>query len=483
MMQLSLSLEQTEALSEYNAGNNIFLTGPGGSGKTELIKRMVGMSKEKGRKVQVCALTGCAAILLNCQAKTIHSWAGIGIASGPADLVVRRVVSNKYKRGNWQKIDTLIIDEVSMMSLKIFDILDEIGRACRPDKRHLPFGGLQIICSGDFYQLPPVGSNEEPETLAFCFESENWNKTFDSVIQLKTIFRQTDLAYTAILNQIRVGKLNRTGLDNLMRQVNKPFPPPAEEITITKGVGVEVANTNLVVSAITETKIRPTILLPRRKDVDLINSRELAKLESDEFRFKLTPATDEEITAQIGGGGGGGGGGGQVKVNYSAQDKEIAYKFLCSNLRCDEELVLKVGTQVMCVVNIDMESEQPLVNGSQGIVTSFIKGLPCVQFHNGHKRVINPYIWVSENVSTIGVKQLPLIHAWAITIHKAQGVSLEMAQIDAGHNIFECGQTYVALSRVKSLDGLYLTSFDPQKIRVNKKVQDYYLALALSNVI
>ena len=469
---MQLSTEQTAALSEYKAGKNIFLTGPGGSGKTALIKQMVDLSKARGQKVQVCALTGCAAILLNCQAKTVHSWAGIGIASGPADLVVRRVLASKYKRANWQKIDTLIIDEVSMMSLKIFDILDEIGRNCRPDKRHLPFGGLQIVCSGDFYQLPPVGSKEEPETIAFCFESENWAKTFGAVIQLKTIFRQTDLEYTAILNQIRVGKLNRTALDNLLRQVNKPFPPPAEERpNCVVGLGVVVADTTLVVSAITEAKIRPTILLPLRKDVDLINRRELAKLVQPEFRFKLAPATEEELMAQMGTATG------EKRGNVSAQEKEFAYKFLCDHLRCDEELVLKVGAQVMCVVNIDMESEQPLVNGSQGIVVSFLNGLPCVQFHNGHKRAISPYIWASESVATVGVKQIPLIHAWAITIHKAQGVSLEMAQIDAGQNIFECGQTYVALSRVKSLNGLYLTSFDPQKIRVNKKVQEYYTGL------
>ena len=118
-----------------------------------------------------------------------------------------------------------------------------------------------------------------------------------------------------------------------------------------------------------------------------------------------------------------------------------------------------------------------IVNGSQGIVVDFIRDLPIVQFNNGVKRVIGYHIWASEVYSSVGVKQIPLIHAWAITIHKSQGVTLEMAQIDAGSNIFECGQTYVALSRVKSLDGLYLTALNPQKIRVNKKVQDFYATL------
>ena len=143
----------------------------------------------------------------------------------------------------------------------------------------------------------------------------------------------------------------------------------------------------------------------------------------------------------------------------------------------DKEIVLKKGAQVMCIVNLDMESPEPIVNGSQGIVIDFVGGLPLIQFNNGARQTVGYHVWTSEYHQTIGVQQLPLIYAWAITIHKAQGVSLDMAQIDAGSNIFECGQTYVALSRVKSLDGLYLTAFNPQKIKVNRKVQEFYAAL------
>ncbi len=147
----------------------------------------------------------------------------------------------------------------------------------------------------------------------------------------------------------------------------------------------------------------------------------------------------------------------------------------------DKEIILKKGAQVMCIANLDMESPEPIVNGSQGIVIDFVGGLPLVKFNNGAKRTVGMHVWSSENHPTVGVKQLPLIYAWAITIHKAQGVSLDMAQIDAGSNIFECGQTYVALSRVKSLDGLYLTAFDPQKIKVNRKVQEFYTTLIYKN--
>ena len=149
-----------------------------------------------------------------------------------------------------------------------------------------------------------------------------------------------------------------------------------------------------------------------------------------------------------------------------------------NNVLADKELILKKGTQVMCIANIDMESSNPIVNGSQGIVDSFIGELPVIKFNNGSKQTIGYHTWNSENISTIGIKQIPLIYAWAITIHKSQGVSLDMAQIDAGSNIFECGQTYVALSRLKNLDGLYLQSFNPSKILVNKNVKQFYSRLS-----
>lgn len=452
-----LSSEQDEAMKAYADGKNIFLTGPGGSGKTELIKRMVAFSRSQGKKVQVCALTGCAAVLLNCNAKTIHSWAGIGLATGLNEDIVQKIKMNKYKKKNWQSIDILIIDEISMMSLKIFDLLDAIGKCVRSAPQ--PFGGLQLVFSGDFYQLPPVGNTAE--TLSFCFESLNWESTFQTIIQLKTIFRQTDPVYTKILNQVRVGKLYKSSLDCLNAQVNKPLTAD----------------------------FKPTILFPRRKDADLINYSELKKIPGEGKIYKRTRAKESDMVSlpqnnnnkwksKKGSG------------DYSGADEmnlDIEYNFLVNNIMADEELVLKVGAQVMCIVNIDNALDTSdatstikpdmIVNGSQGIVIDFIRDLPIVQFNNGVKRVIGHHVWASEVYSSVGVKQIPLIHAWAITIHKSQGVTLEMAQIDAGSNIFECGQTYVALSRVKSLDGLYLTALNPQKIRVNKKVQDFYASL------
>lgn len=440
---MELSPEQEQALQAFNERKNIFLTGPGGTGKTALIKLMVQSCKDTGRKVQVCALTGCAAVLLNCQAKTVHSWAGIGLANGPSDLLVKKVTSNKYKSGGWKKVDVLIIDEISMMSQKIFDILDAIGRKMRPYASHLPFGGLQLVFSGDFYQLPPVMRSEDieqdPSSAAFCFESPLWASTFHIMIELKKIFRQTDPVYMRILNQIRVGKLYKSSFDELNKHVDKPLP---------------------------ETFV-PTILLPRRRDADMINNAELAKLPGEEKKYKLKNVLEAASNS-------GSNNSKDLPPSYFGTPDDIEYNILTNSIMADKELILKKGTQVMCVANLDMESSEPIVNGSQGIVVDFVGNLPLVLFNNGAKRAVNFHTWKSEAKPEIGVQQIPLIYAWAITIHKAQGVSLDMAQIDAGSNIFECGQTYVALSRIKSLEGLYLTAFNPHKIKVNKKVQEFY---------
>ncbi len=438
---MELSSEQKQVLQAFHCGKNVFLTGPGGAGKTALIKYMVELGERDEKVVQVCALTGCAAVLLDCKgAKTVHSWAGIGLANGDTSDIVHAVSSNKHKRKPWMKTDILIVDEVSMMSKKLFELLSLIAQRIRR-KPNVPFGGIQVIFSGDFYQLPPVGNLEFPDTIAFCFESKEWRRTFGACIQLTKIFRQKDEIYCKILNQIRVGKLSRSSYTRLMERVR------AEK---------------------SQTNIKPTLLYPRRRDVDMINAMELKKLETEAKTYNLVRAND--LTSE-------------KKDNdffnmMSPEGYDREWQFLENNIMADKKLVLKVGAQVMCVANIDMEGDYPIVNGSQGIVTEFQKGLPMVQFNDGQKRLISEHTWASELCPKLGVKQIPLIHAWAITIHKAQGVTLELAEVDAGNSIFECGQTYVALSRVKSLSGLHLTSFNPNKIKINKKVMEFYKTLS-----
>lgn len=390
----------------------------------------------------MCALTGCAAVLLECGARTVHSWAGIGLASGETDRVIDRVCRNKFKKMAWAKADLLIVDEISMMSKKLFDILDGIGRKARRN-RSKPFGGMQVMFSGDFYQLPPVGDRDEPDTCAFCFESRAWNTVFPEVIELKKIYRQSDATYVKMLNQIRRGKLSRKSYALLQDRVCRPPP---------------------------DTGLVATQLVPRRREADAINRTAMQQLEGEIRVYTMRRAKDVPISK-----GSKADSNEPIDTSPTAQEAEVGR--LKENLMVGDRLELKIGAQVMCVANIEMEGPKPIVNGSQGIVREFRDGLPVVQFRDGQTHVMGRHIWPSETMPGVGVEQVPLIQAWAITIHKAQGVTLDMAEIDAGSGVFECGQTYVALSRVKSLAGLYLTSLDPGRIRVNRKVQEFYANL------
>jgi len=442
---MELSEEQQIAFDKYVQGKNIFITGPGGTGKSTLIKKIQTDARKKGANIQVCALTGCAAVLIGCKAKTIHSWSGIGLGNGTIGLNVKKVTMNKYKQKTWKSIDVLVIDEVSMMSQKIFEMLDAIGKTARQSVR--PFGGIQVIFLGDFYQLPPVGNKDEIETSRYCFESDLWNETFtkENTIQLKKIFRQTDETYTKILNQIREGRLKKSSNELLLRLVGKKV----EEDSL----------------------IQPTKLFPIRSRVDSINEGKMKELETQEVEFKLKllknlPFQDTDK---------------DKNVKFTPEQIDADLNNIHNSILCNDVVKLKLGAQVMCVVNIELPTGGMICNGSQGVVTNFTEtGLPVVKYRNGHEMVMNYHVWESENIPGIGVSQIPLILAWAITIHKSQGATMDVAEIDVGSGVFECGQTYVALSRVKSLEGLYLSSFDASKIFINKKVREFYDNLATS---
>jgi ATP-dependent DNA helicase PIF1 len=441
--EIQLSFQQQEAFDSYQLGENIFITGPGGSGKSALIREIIRDARERGKSAQVCAMTGTAAVLLQCNAKTIHSWGGIGLANGEKLAVANKVNKSRFKKKNWKMVDLLIVDEVSMMSVKIFELLEMTARLCRKNTK--PFGGIQVIFTGDFYQLPPVGNDGEPETVKFCFESPIWKNIFTRQIQLKQIFRQDDPIYKKILNQIRIGRITKSTVE-----------------TLNKYVGRKVG---------TGEKILPTVLYPTKRKVEAINSASLNGLKGDEVVFDSSMATRDEMPyndkradamAEL----------------FSQEQKDREYKYMVDNVNFEKRLVLKEGAQVMCVVNMDMDSATPICNGSQGVVVRFeADNLPIVRFKNGAECKIMPHVWQSETIPSVGIKQIPLILSWAITIHKSQGASLDMAEIDVGSGIFECGQTYVALSRLRSIDGLYLKSFDPSKIIINLKVREFYKIL------
>lgn len=438
-MTCKLTEQQTHILNKYINGENIFITGPGGTGKTHLIRTIYEHAKLNNKAIHISALTGCAAILLECNATTLHTFAGIGLASGTINEVVDKVVKNRHKRVKWNKTDILIVDEVSMLSLKLFKIIDLIGKKIKK-KRDIPFGGMQIIFAADFYQLPPVGNIDDPETLQFCFETELWNETFplENQIELNTIFRQTDNTYAKILNNLRIGKITKSTIKLLESCVGKE----------------------------TDNEDFPVILNPIKREVDIINNKEFARLDKEnEKDYQIESVIEDDLPLTK-----------EQRENFSLfteKERNVEREYLMNNIMAEKNIKLRKGTIVMCIANLNFEDENPIVNGSQGIVIDFVNGNPLIKF--GKKtQVIGYHTWQSERLPGIAIKQLPLIYGWAITIHKAQGMTLDKALIDIGNNIFECGQTYVALSRIKTIEGLYLKNFDYTKIKINKKVFDFY---------
>ena len=412
------SESQKKAFIQYMNGDNVFITGPGGTGKSYFIKKVYENAISRGLNVSVTAMTGCAALLLDCKAKTIHSWGSIGLGTDPIDIIIKRIIKYR-KRDSWINTDILIIDEVSMLSCELFELLNKIAQDLRHNKK--PFGNMQIIFSGDFHQLPPVSKDSK-----FCFESPFWNECFKHQIILIENFRQKgDNVYQKILNEIREGNITQESKDILRKCLNKKK----------------------------NEQISPTLLYPVKRLAEQVNLFENISIDGEEKVYKMkyidTP-------------------------NKKVEEELIKQK---KNLIVDEEIRLKIGSQVMCAINLDQE--QGIINGSQGKVIGFNdQNEPIVKFfYKNTIRSISTHKWFNDIYESNGISQIPLILSWAITIHKSQGITLEYANINIGSNIFECGQSYVALSRVKSLEGLYIQGLDFSKIKSNSKVIKFYDSL------
>ena len=454
--QIQLSDEQQIIIAKCIRGDNMFVTGSGGCGKSLIIRVLKNIyipSKNiddikhiidnyrdiEYRNIQVCALTGVASVLLQCSAKTIHSFSGIGISTASNEQILKKIKNSSFYRKNWKTTDILIIDEVSMMSQHMFELLDYLGKNVRRNNK--PFGGIQIIMFGDFFQLPPVCRDAEDKLRKnFCFESELWFETFSpqNHMELVKIFRQSDENFKKILNQIREGKIKRNVNEFLLNYVNRDKT-------------LEI--------------IQPTKLYPKRSQVDYINSFEINKLDGEINEYEITNILDLPMTEKQ-----------RILRNLFTQEQiEIEFNYLQGNIPCEKKISLKIGSQVMCIVNLNLNDENTICNGSQGIILRFDENNnPVIKFSRGFVYTMLPYVWASETIPGIGVRQIPLILAWALTIHKSQGATMDAIEVDAGSGIFECGQTYVALSRVKSLEGLYLSAFDVTRIKVNRKVQEFY---------
>lgn len=446
-----LSPEQKQAYRKFVKGENLFITGPGGTGKTHLIKHLIEFSTSIKKDIPVCAMTGCAAVLLECNARTLHSWSGIKLAKGDSSAVITSVLRNKHTVRRWQKAKGLILDEVSMLSKKIFEIIEKLARAIKKDTR--PFGGMQIVFTGDFFQLPPVGTSGEEDTSQFCFESSKWNTVFKSEnhIELKTMFRQTDPVYISILHQIRRGYLDEDKQAILEKYIKRKF---------------DSETTNGCV---------PTKLFPLRSKTDYVNTMMFKRLNEKEYVSEAIRKTDcttqmdstKPLSFET------------IRKCRDLSENETKYELdlLMNSIPSAQVLRLKKGAAVMCTVNLDMDNS--ICNGSQGVITD-IKELadgsilPIVKFANGVEKTIQPHHWQSEEYPCLAISQYPLCLAWALTIHKIQGATLNMAEMDIGQSIFEYGQSYVALSRIRSLDGLYLSAFNSKKIGANPKVSEFY---------
>lgn len=461
----NLSTEQKYAFAKFTRGQNIFVTGPGGTGKTRLIQFIVEYMNSIGKAHQVCALTGCAATLLNCKAKTIHSWSGIKLGKGDPEDIIRRVIRSRGSSKAWRSVEVLIVDEVSMMSYKMFDLLDRIGKVARKCNAKA-FGGVQLVFTGDFFQLPPIPDQDDQYSGAFCFQHPRWAVTFkpSECIELKTFFRQTDPIYIAILQEVRRGTISSSNIDILKTRLVK------------KG---EINEKNGVV---------PTKLFPVRAKVETINESSYAKLEGEERVYHFSVNTRAKIRIDNGA---------ALSEAELAHCQELTQEqlfhevdALMTSLFTEKTFRIKIGALVMCTANIDMD--RGICNGSQGVVIGFAEAatailpeelmsrtatpqlVPVVKFANGVTMKVAPYPRQSEEYPCVVVAQLPLCLAWALTIHKIQGATLDLAEMDIGRSIFAEGQSYVALSRVKTLDGLCLSEFNSTKIKANPLVVEFY---------
>ncbi len=448
----TFNAEQLEALKAVALRQNVFISGPGGTGQSFLIK-YVKEDAPPGCKVAVTALTGCAAILLGCGAKTLHSWAGIGLGKEPvAELVARIVKRAKYNPSpykSWTKTDVLIIDEISMMSAELFEKLNAIAKTLR--KSAAPFGGLQVIALGDFFQLPPVvrdlSATDAATAAHFAFSAPSWADTFTRTVQLRQVVRQADPVFQELLNSFRLGEVREDHVDLLKTRMNLDWD---------------------------DLEIKPTLLFPRRAEVDKINAANLSALDGASYTYEARTESKAGTDKRT------------VAASETPEGKLLIDRF-DSDAPYTPIETLAIGAQVMLIYNKDQNAG--LVNGSRGVITHFVPSdddpkeqIPVVKFKNGMHIPIARHTWEMEQMPGICRSQIPLRLAYACTIHKSQGASLDCALIDCGPSVWEWGQAYVALSRVRSLDGLYMFAFDRRAVKAHPVVRAYYKRLAAEEV-
>ncbi len=400
-------MKQGIALEVMLSGESVLLTGPAGAGKTFVLNQLIRFAKSEGKHVSVTATTGLAATHLG--GTTIHSWSGIGVADSLYNGFVDNIA--KGRREIIEKTDILIIDEISMLHDFRLDMVDEICRIVR--KNDEPFGGIQIVMSGDFFQLPPINRGDS-RAGGFVVSSKVWQELDPTICYLEEQYRQDDEVLLDILNSLRAGELRRNHAQKLLDRVG--VEPGVDEIL------TELHTVNV--------------------DVDQINDAKLDELVGDEiFYTQSTTGSD----------------------NYVEN--------LQRSVLAPAVLRLKKGALVMAVKN---STERKYANGSLGVVMEFESGTeyPVVEFKSGKIVTMLPDTWELRDgdKKRASITQIPLRLAWAITVHKSQGMTLDAARIDLRKAFVE-GMGYVALSRVKNLNNLYLTGINQMALRVSEDAQ------------
>uniref|UniRef100_A0A6C0I0R6 AAA+ ATPase domain-containing protein n=1 Tax=viral metagenome TaxID=1070528 RepID=A0A6C0I0R6_9ZZZZ len=420
-----LSPDQLAVMEIFKAGKNICINSAGGCGKSFLISIIKSYSEGMGKNIAVTATTGTAAVLLGNGAKTIYAYAGIGIGNGTIENILKNIKKNgAYSR--WKALDILIIDEISMMGCEIFELLNGIGKQIRRNKK--PFGGIQLVLCGDFCQLPPIGKE-----LKYIFESSDWSTVIHQTVVLTTNHRQSDPQFIQLLDEVRFGHISEETREILNSRIGLDYK---------------------------SLEIQPTHLYSTNIAVEKINDAELLKLNNEIKIFHIKNATVDKNGEENG-------------IDYSSKKIINSIEHMDKTHQYALELKLAIDAQVMLIVNLDVPNG--LANGSRGVVKSFAEnGNPLVLFLNGMVVEIAPYTWYNDDqANNFGRIQIPLKLAYAITIHKIQGATLDCVLINLS-NIFQDGQAYVALSRVRSLSGLYIIAIDYSKIRACRKVLAFY---------
>lgn len=403
--------EQLAAFQAVVDGNNIFLTGPAGTGKSFVINEIKRWAVKSEKKFTLTALTGCAAVLID--GKTLHSTLGLGLGDKPVEMIVHKLKRcNRAQYVKLQTMDLLVIDEVSMMSDVLLEKASSVLSLIRGNKE--VFGGVQVVLAGDMCQLGPVSGR-------WCFLSPVWNEVVDEMHVLKTIVRQSgDKLFMQILGFLRKGKCTPKILDKLLACRGTRF---AEGI-------------------------KPTRLYPKRANVDAINQREYDAL--------VNAGAIENVYVTRG-----------VSANTAKAEAAMAW---AKNVGIGMHVKLCVGAQVVVTTNIDQDAG--VINGTRGVVVD-VGAEPTIKLLDGRDIVIKMRK-TKDDSEKLEVEYMPLKYAWCLTVHSAQGMTLDAAEIDLGDSIFAHGQAYTALSRVKNLQAVRIIGIDVDSFIIDPLVKKLY---------